>query len=291
MSEEINPFQSPQDTPDSSSSRAAARFRAGHTRAIVALACLALCGLGHLASAGSAILDLRLLQRIAANEFVSQEEVDQCDLRSEALQLATFATFWLSGIAFIVWFHRANSNLRVLGLARVEYSAGWTIGGWFIPIGNLFIPYNIMAEIWNGSAPENAASRYAKAAPGLVWVRCWWAGWLLMNLASSITTKVWAVSNDLQAAIEARWGSLVSNLIAVLAAALAIQVVRRVDANQAERRRLREAAEILNPEAQGSALLFGANASSGYPFPIPEPAPPATAEPTDSFPMPWLEKR
>lgn len=57
------------------------------------------------------------------------------------------AAYIISAITFILWFRRAYYNLHIL-IGSTEYGNGWAAGSWFIPIANLFIPYNIMKELY-----------------------------------------------------------------------------------------------------------------------------------------------
>src|SRR5687767_1807482 len=39
----------------------------------------------------------------------------------------------LTAIVFLTWEHRANSNLRLLGVLDPEFSSRWAVGSWFVP--------------------------------------------------------------------------------------------------------------------------------------------------------------
>lgn len=54
-----------------------------------------------------------------------------------------------SAITFIMWFWKAYGNLQELGCWTLS-ARGWTIGCWFIPIANLYLPYMFMREMFDG---------------------------------------------------------------------------------------------------------------------------------------------
>lgn len=60
------------------------------------------------------------------------------------LQLVGVAQ-WVGLIAFLVWQHRANVAAQALGLWLTR-SPGWGVGGWFIPIANLWFPYEAVRD-------------------------------------------------------------------------------------------------------------------------------------------------
>ena len=57
------------------------------------------------------------------------------------------------GILFLIWFHRAATVARRIG-RRARRSPGWAVGGWFIPIGNLFLPYQSARDLFRPDDPD-----------------------------------------------------------------------------------------------------------------------------------------
>jgi len=52
------------------------------------------------------------------------------------------------GVIFLRWIYRTNKNLHVLSSEHMTFSPGWSLGWYFIPVANLFKPYQAMKEIW-----------------------------------------------------------------------------------------------------------------------------------------------
>jgi hypothetical protein len=68
----------------------------------------------------------------------SISDLDAADDYVAAAAILTLALTIATGIVLAVWSHRAASNARARGAGT---SPGWASGGWFIPIGNLFVPF------------------------------------------------------------------------------------------------------------------------------------------------------
>ncbi len=51
-------------------------------------------------------------------------------------------------ILLVIWAWRATKNLESWG-ASLKWSPGWAIGGGFIPIGFLWIPYQVVRDAWS----------------------------------------------------------------------------------------------------------------------------------------------
>lgn len=60
------------------------------------------------------------------------------------------------GITFLQWIYRVNKNLQELSTQTMRFTPGWSVGWYFIPIANLFKPYQVMKEIWQVSHKNKA---------------------------------------------------------------------------------------------------------------------------------------
>ena len=78
-------------------------------------------------------------------------------------------------VMLVVWMHRSARNARDLERWDSGLAPGWTIGGWFVPIANWFLPITLMQSIWRSAEPEPPVrwNRRRSAALGL-----WWATYL-----------------------------------------------------------------------------------------------------------------
>ncbi len=74
-----------------------------------------------------------LSRRITDQALVSQAQVDATGLRQGAIWLLQVLMQLGTGVAFIVWFHRAYTNMPSLDARSLRFSSGWTIGGWSFP--------------------------------------------------------------------------------------------------------------------------------------------------------------
>jgi hypothetical protein len=91
------------------------------------------------------------------------------------LGLATDIAMFLFGLLFLVWFHRARINAEQSGW-RQRRARAWTFWGWIIPIANLFVPFQLMGDIWRAALPAEERSKR-----GGIHV-LWWVTWLLSDL-------------------------------------------------------------------------------------------------------------
>ena len=78
---------------------------------------------------------------------------------------------------FLIWLYHASRNAEQLG-HWPRRSAGWAIGGWFIPVVSLWFPCQAVSDLWRAAQPPERRTRI----PWLV--VAWWTCWLLAWLTS-----------------------------------------------------------------------------------------------------------
>jgi hypothetical protein len=87
----------------------------------------------------------------------------------------------LTALAFALWLWIAYSQLDQPGDER-RYRRAWSIVGWFVPFGNLYVPKRIVDDIVVAQRRHDA--RAAEAADLRMWVNAWWASWVLTAIVT-----------------------------------------------------------------------------------------------------------
>jgi hypothetical protein len=81
--------------------------------------------------------------------------------------------------AILLWVHRSCHNARV-GSRSLRCTPAGSIGWYFVPVANFWMPYRAMREIWRATAEQ--AGNPADRAGLLLGV--WWTLWILRSLAA-----------------------------------------------------------------------------------------------------------
>src|SRR5439155_6927472 len=107
----------------------------------------------------------------------------------------------------------------------------------FIPIVNLTRPYRRAREIWQGSDPETdprdpAAWHAAEVSPLLNW---WWGVFLIAGIVANAAGQSSLHTQQPSEIFSSLWLGVIGDGLHVVAALLAIQVVRRITERQEER--------------------------------------------------------
>lgn len=179
-------------------------------------------------SIGSGSMQLGLLERMHAGNF-TDAELEANDLREMLLGFGGTALFAVTAIVFLMWFHRAYSNVEALGHMR-ERTSGWAVGVWFIPIASLFWPYQMTKEIFRKDMPATDDEDVAfKGVPPLVTI--WWIAWVGSNIFGQVVFRLsdtYTVSGLENATVM----SMVHSVVAIGSAVLAILMVRALTERQ-----------------------------------------------------------
>lgn len=195
------------------------------------------------------IVQAALLACVAATAFTFWVDletlafVEEVELRPDSVSLADAEridrlTLWtalevvallVTGILFIIWLHTAHRSAR-MDRAVLRHKSGWAIGGWFVPVLNLWRPFQMVTDVRRGATGDETVG--ASLLQG--W---WWGAWLALSASSVAVSSLY---DDAAAAPEgaayaealrsaASWERLSCALTAV-SAILAILLVREIAA-------------------------------------------------------------
>jgi hypothetical protein len=146
------------------------------------------------------------------------------------LGLATIAVYIATVVVFLMWLYRVSNNVAAFG-ATTQHSSGWAVGSFFVPIMNLFVPYQAVRDIWKKSEPNATdAFSYGVSPPGFF--PAWWGFWIVSNISSNAYFRMTLEGTRLEASAPV---GILSEVLSIVAAVFAIQVIKEIDRRQEER--------------------------------------------------------
>jgi hypothetical protein len=181
-------------------------------------------------------IELQLLVR-RRREFVLSGQFDEAADRVRSVA-GIIGLLTLAGIVvWCVWQHRAQKNLRSLGSADLRYSPGWAVGWWFIPVANTVMPFRTTRELWQASEPGAGSLDWRLArTPPEMWL--WWFAFLAgVIVLPTIVANIGGQHPSLSQAIRREDFLIARDGVMILAAILAIRLVRGINARQSEKHR------------------------------------------------------
>lgn len=110
-----------------------------------------------------------------------EETLLPSDIISGLVALVQLILGVTTAILALRWVYHSNKNLRALSGESLEYTPGWAVGWFFVPIANLFKPYQVMKEIWTVSHQHEDTD--------LSRLKQWWTFWILANVVGRLALK------------------------------------------------------------------------------------------------------
>ena len=170
-------------------------------------------------------------------------EAEAFDATTGAIAAVSILVLVVTAIAYLAWLSRAVENAPALEAGTPPHSPRGAIGWWFVPFANFVVPYQIVADLHDRLGATMTADR---ARPLLL---AWWLTWIGGNLLGTAAGR--AGSDTIDQLRTQYLVTMVSDAINIVAAVLAILVIRRI----LEREEVRATAkEILEPSG-GRARL------------------------------------
>lgn len=75
------------------------------------------------------------------------------------------------------WIYRVSANAHAIS-DELTISPGWSVGWYFVPVANLFMPFRAMKEVWLAS---HSRGNWGDE-PALALLGWWWGLWIVTNI-------------------------------------------------------------------------------------------------------------
>lgn len=167
-----------------------------------------------------------LLQTMANGGEYTIEQAEANDLRQMIIGLLLVGTYIVCAVVFIQWFRRAYYNLHIV-FSDLSNGEGWAAGAWFVPIANLYMPYQIMKELYKKTdlALRHNSEGY-QSTMNIAIVGWWWGLWVTNNLFANVSTRLSLNAETIDELISSSMLDMIGSVISIASALLAIRVIK-----------------------------------------------------------------
>lgn len=191
-----------------------------------------------LVAVASDYAEIGLLKRAIWGLTVTEAEALANDQRQAVVGLIQLLVFIFTVTSYLMWIHRAHRNLPSLGARGLRFTPGWAVGWFFVPIMNLFRPYQAVSEIWKASGPalsDGTSWKDIKTPPLIQW---WWGFFILANFVSGMAGRMAMSGGDsLGELLIVSWLFLAADGLEIVGALFALLVVKDIDLRQEDKSR------------------------------------------------------
>ena len=147
------------------------------------------------------------------------ESISRFDSWVGAIYLAAYLACAISGG---IWIYRASKNAAFLLPDADRITPGWAVGWHFIPIANLWKPYQAMREIYNSSiSPQRSLGT------GLpLFFLWWWVTYVMSDLLGIFAATLW--DGDWDRVATASVINMINTPVAIVAILLWLKTVSMI---------------------------------------------------------------
>ena len=175
-------------------------------------------------AAWSSHAEYNLLKEIESGAYITESQAESNDNRQQMIGFIQMGYLVLTGIVFLKWIYRANYNARSLGATGLKFTPGWSVGYYFIPIVNLWRPYQAMKEIWKASL----SPKVWEDAPVSEIVSFWWGLWIVSSLLGQASFRLSMRAENISQALNSSLLTLASDIIDIPLAIVAYFMVDKI---------------------------------------------------------------
>ncbi len=176
-------------------------------------------------------LQMELLERMRSGGDWTDAETASNDTRE--MIVTVFAMFWqlLTAIPFLMLLSRLNHNAWSFGPKGMQFTPGWMVGWFFVPIANLVQPMLAMQEVWKVSQ-RGTGLWSSRPASGIVGI--WWGLWIARLVISQIV-RVTGQGKTIEVLQASTLFSMLGDLNNLALAVVALVLLRSLVRAQCER--------------------------------------------------------
>lgn len=138
----------------------------------------------------SGVFEFLMLQEFDSALYGSREqmmaEANANDIRQGFVAVLSAMVLVVAGIAILRWIYFANLNAARMSGREMKFTPAWSVAWYFIPVANMWKPYQAMKEIWLVSAA--CGSDMLAKVPS--YLNGWWFLWLFTGFLGNVAMRL-----------------------------------------------------------------------------------------------------
>jgi Domain of unknown function (DUF4328) len=167
----------------------------------------------------------QLLNSVSSGVYENENELtslaDSNDSRQQIIMISLLVAIVVSRALFFRWVYLVNAKTRENGVQGMEFTPGWAVGWFFVPIASLWKPYEVMEEIWKTNS--NPKNWHDEITP--TYFSLWWFLWIMTLIVSKISSHLYSKANVITDFITANLFAILADCFEVALCVLIIKMV------------------------------------------------------------------
>jgi len=171
---------------------------------------------------------VRLQRGLASDEVIAAVLANET--RHNLVSLVHFAIGAIVAVLFLVWVYRVARNAHAMTIRPMRFTAGSAVWWYFVPIYNIFRPYQAFFELWSVSADPDAP--YRKRRTDML--ALWWFLWLTSSGLHLLAIPFLLRHEEIAALLTGNFLRLVADFFSILLVLALVRIVVRLNRLQAD---------------------------------------------------------
>lgn len=171
------------------------------------------------------IFSLKVFSDLKAG-VINMNQIEIHDIIVPITGLIYLVTYIIAIVLFIMWFRRAYYNLHQIYTRGLKHTEGWAAGAWFVPIMNLYAPYQIAKDLFTKSREvldKNELIETNQFKSNSIGV--WWTLWISASILGRIDYYMQKdLVNNLD--LTGAYMSIVVSVVSIIACIMCIRVIK-----------------------------------------------------------------
>jgi hypothetical protein len=179
----------------------------------------------------SGFMEYSLLQQIQAQTEDLTDVANANDLRQRVIGLTQVVLYIATAIVFLRWVYILNDNKRRFKASGLNYTPGWAVGWFFVPVAWFWKPYQAMRELWQVSIDP---MKWQNQQVGYL-LPLWWFLWLANNILGQVVLRLSLNAETLPALESANIATEMADIASVAVGFVALVLVAKIAGLQQKR--------------------------------------------------------
>jgi len=163
------------------------------------------------------IYEYDFIANIQKGQFSPEEEWvmqagESNDFRQEIIGLLEILRSLVTAFLFLMWIYRANGNAQILTEHKMRFTKTWSVIWYFIPILNIWKPFQVLKEIWTVDSRAKVEEEELKSPPIL---GLWWFLWLCSFTLDNISLRYALKAEEMPEILRATLVSIAADVLAI----------------------------------------------------------------------------
>ena len=159
---------------------------------------------------------------------ISHEAALDNQMRMVVISVINVVLLVASMITFLMWIYRAYENLTNLNITSLNFTPGWAVGNWFIPILSLYKPYTVVREIWEETQDYTLPADQKQNITKPTLVGIWWAIYLINIFFSYFALLIFKGDTSIDGLLALTIALMVSNTVTIIAKVVTLIMINRI---------------------------------------------------------------